>query len=80
MDGRYVAVVRALAVPPDTKADLHDLVRQWTALQAIHLQAAHVSSWTEFDDMSAATKKAGQKASAAANLLRSDLGLPPVQY
>ena len=57
---------------------MHDLVRQATALQASYIGGSKDKSWADQADSYAEEKKLSRKSSAAANLVRSDLGLPPV--
>ena len=80
LSGEFIHDIKGIAVPADTAADLHDLVRRWTADQALELEGSVARSWAEIDDVQAATRKSYRKSTAAANLLRADLGLPPVKF
>lgn len=80
VDGDFVAAIKKLVVPPDTAGDLHTLIVRETALQASDLVMAHAGSIKELNDRTADNRRAGDAATAAANQLRSDLNLPPVQF
>ncbi len=80
--GRYLAALRQLQVPADTAADLQDLIRIVSRLQAIsgeggtdnRLRAADVRYQTRWDNV-------WPKIWPAATRVRSDLGLPePVSF
>ncbi len=80
--GRYLAALRQLQVPADTTADLQDLIRIVSRLQAIsgeggtdnRLRAADARYQIRWD-------RAWPKIWPAATRVRSDLGLPePVSF
>jgi hypothetical protein len=79
IEGAFLAAIRKIVVPPDTTSSMRDLVVKTTALQALDVEGSKVKTWADFNDVRAAAKKADRAASAAANLVRSDLGLPPVK-
>lgn len=78
IDGAFVKALKKIAVPTDTKADMHSLIAKVAADQALAVEGSGVKSWTEQESLDAALVKAARVSSAAANLVRSDLGLPPV--
>ncbi len=80
LDGTFLADIKAIVVPADTAGDMHDLVRKTAADQALELIAAHSTSWPDLDRTYKSLTKSWERSTAAANLLRSDLGLPPVQF
>ena len=76
--GEFIAKVKKIIVPADTAADLHALIAKDAASQALEIEGSGAQSWTEVDSVIAALEKADRASSAAANLVRSDLGLPPI--
>jgi hypothetical protein len=78
IEGDFIAGVKNLVVPADTSGDLHALVVKDTALQSLYIEGSAAKSWASVYSVSTAAQKASRAASAAANLIRSDLGLPPV--
>jgi hypothetical protein len=79
IDGTFIVAIRKIAVPVDTAADMHTLIVRETAAQAIFLEASKARA-SDLTAMANDLTKAARNASAAANQIRSDLGLPPVQY
>ncbi len=77
--GRYIAALRQLQVPADTAADLQDLIRTVSRLQAIsgeggtdnRLRSIDFRYQTRWDNVE-------QKRYSAVDRVRSDLGLPPL--
>lgn len=78
INGAYVTALKGIQVPADTASDLHALVAKVTAVQAVLIEGSKARSWAAFDSAGTPYVKADRAASAAANLVRSDLGLPPV--
>ena len=78
IDGEFIAKVKKILVPADTAADLHALIAKDAASQALEIEGSGAQSWTEVDSVIAALEKADRASTAAANLIRSDLGLPPI--
>jgi len=78
IEGTFIAKIRIIQVPPDTAADMRKLIARVAASQAIELEAAHAKSWLSLSRTDAAMDKIFRRHTAAANLVRSDLGLPPV--
>jgi hypothetical protein len=78
IEGSFIAAVKALKVPADTAGDLHTMVAKWAAVQALEVEASGVKSWSHQESVDAAIVKAERIASGASNLIRADLGLPPV--
>ena len=77
--GRYLAALRQLQVPADTAADLQDLIRTVSRLQAIsgeggtdnRLRSIDFRYQTRWDNVE-------QKMLSAEDRVRSDLSLPPL--
>ena len=77
--GRYLAALRQLQVPADTAADLQDLIRTVSRLQALsgeggtdnRLRSIDFRYQTRWDNVE-------QKMYSAVDRVRSDLGLPPL--
>lgn len=78
IEGAFLAKLKRITVPADTKADMHSLIAKLAAVQALAVEGSGVKSWTEQVTLDGALVKAARAVSAAANLVRSDLGLPPV--
>jgi hypothetical protein len=78
IEGTFLTTVKKLVVPADTAADLHSLVAKSAALQALEVEGSTVKTWAAVDSVQRASQSADRAASAAANLVRADLGLPPV--
>lgn len=78
IEGAFVAAIKAITVPADTAGDLHSLIAKRTAVQALAIEGSGVKSWSAQASVDAALTKALRTAAGASNLLRSDLGLPPV--
>lgn len=78
IDGAFTAALRKIVVPADTAGDLHSLIVKTTADQALDIEGSGVKSWAAVDSVNAALLKSDRNSTAAANLIRSDLGLPPV--
>jgi hypothetical protein len=84
--GRYLAALRQLRVPADTTADLQDLIRKVTRVQAAEREAsAAVGAWSWNEPLPEAWWVAGRHISVrtsrmvdAANRVRADLGLEGV--
>lgn len=78
IDGTFIAALKKMTVPDDTKADLHSLIAKTAAAQALEIEGSAVKSWAAQGSVAASLTRAARAASAAANLIRSDLGLPPI--
>lgn len=78
IDGGFILKLKMITVPADTAADVHSLIAKTAATQALEIEGSGVKSWTDLASVIAAVKKADRATTAAANLVRSDLGLPPV--
>jgi hypothetical protein len=76
--GRFIAAVKGIAVPTDTAADLHALVARDAASQASEIEQSMVSS-ADYNDAYKVWTARARASTAAANLVRVDLGLPPVK-
>ena len=78
IEGDFIAKVKKIIVPADTAADLHALIAKSAATQALDIEGSGAQSWSDVDSVIAALEKAARATTAAANLIRSDLGLPPI--
>jgi hypothetical protein len=78
LEGAFIAAVKKIAWPPDTAGDAHTLLVRETSTQEIEIEGTVVKSWAQQTNVQSAWNKATRLASAAANQVRSDLGLPPV--
>jgi hypothetical protein len=78
LEGRFVASMKLITVPADTTGDFHTLIIRITALQALDIEGSGVKSWAAVSSLQSDLLKAERAAAAVANLIRSDLGLPPV--
>ena len=76
--GTFVARVRNVTVPADTAADFHSMTAKWLAVQSANVEASGAKSWSTLDSAGTAELIAWRLATAASNLVRSDVGLPPV--
>lgn len=70
--------MKLITVPADTAGDVHNLIAKPTALQALDIGGSAVKSWAAVSSLEGDLLKAERASAAAANLIRSDLGLPPV--
>lgn len=77
-EGAFMANVKKITVPADTASDLHSLIAKNAAEQALDIEGSGATSWTDVTSVADAIQKADRASVAAANLVRSDLGLPPV--
>jgi hypothetical protein len=80
LEAAFIKAMKAITFPTDTASDAHALIRAETAIQALEAEGASVHSWSDVASVEAAMTKAGRNSSAAANLVRSDLNLPPIKY
>jgi hypothetical protein len=80
IEGAFLIAIRKIEVPADTAADMHTLIVREAASQALLLELAKASSIGDLNAAAADLRRAGRNATAAANLVRSDLGLPPVKF
>jgi hypothetical protein len=74
----FLKSIRKIIWPADTAADGHSLIAKSSAVQALELAASHATSWARLDEVSGDLRAAYRQATAAANLIRGDLGLKPV--
>jgi len=78
IESDFIAKLKKITVPADTASDLHSLIAKDAATQALDIEGSGVTSWADVVSVDAALLKAARASTAAANLVRSDLGLPPV--
>lgn len=74
----FIGALKLLAVPSDTAGDLHALIAKETAVQALEIEGSAVKTNADLVSVEKALVSAQRAGTAAANLIRSDLGLPPV--
>ena len=77
-EGTFIADVKGIAMPPGSAGDLHDLIRAAAAEQAGLIGGRKVRSWAAEASADSEEGKNNRRVSAAGNLVRADLGLPPV--
>ena len=78
--GKFIAAIKAITFPADMAGDVHTLISREAAFQALDAEGAAAKTWTQVYSVDASEKTAGRAATAAANLIRVDLGLPPVKF
>ena len=75
--GGFVAKVKLITVPADTAGDVHKPNREGHgAAGALDMGGSAVKSWAAVSSLEGDLLKAERASAAAANLIRSDLGLP----
>jgi hypothetical protein len=77
--GDLIAAIRAIEVPRDAAQDLHRLIIRHTATQSLYIEASAIKSRRALESVTKALVKAERVWKAAANPVRSDVGLPPVR-
>jgi hypothetical protein len=80
IEGNFILAIKRIVVPADTAADLHSLIAKEAAGQALDLEAAAARSWLALSRLNSALSRAARSLTSAANLIRSDLNLPPVKF
>jgi hypothetical protein len=78
IEGTFIKGIRGLICPTDTVSDAHAFVARLAAVQALYIEGSVAKTVSDLVSVSNALTGADRAASAAANLLRGDLGLPPV--
>jgi hypothetical protein len=78
LDGAFLAALKKITFPPDTVADAKALIRAIAGDQAIAIEGSAVKSWSQLASVAKTAEQRSRVGSAAANLVRSDLNLPPV--
>jgi hypothetical protein len=73
MDG-----IRGLVFPDSMQSDVHDLLKALAEQQLLDLELSKTKTWSAAEALYKADDAASTAASSASNLLRGDLGLPPV--
>ena len=76
--GTFLKSVRAIVFPTDSAADGHSLIVKNSTLQADELDASVDRTVAAMNTDIKHVNSADDAASAAANLIRGDLGLPPI--
>lgn len=74
----FLAALRAIQYPPDTEGDLRALIRAETTVDTFYRDAAGEKTLTALSGWFTKISKAIDVAQTASNLVRGDLGLPPV--
>ncbi len=75
--GRCAADLKKLQVPADTAADLHDLIRKVTKVQALMIEASgHFARMADFYVVARHLRNARSRMDDAVDRVRSDLDLP----
>ena len=75
--GQFAADLKKLQVPADTAADLHDLIRKVTKVQALNIEASgHFARMADFYAVARHRRNAQSRMSDAIDRVRSDLDLP----
>jgi hypothetical protein len=80
IDRVFLDEIKGIVVPEDTKADMRDLLRKVSACYTIELEMAAARSNAELLSARRAADPIFRRQTAAANLVRADLGLPPVKF
>jgi hypothetical protein len=80
IEGTFILAIKRLVVPADTVGDLHSLVAKATSVQALDLEAAVTRTYADALRLEPSQIAAGRAYTASANLVRSDLNLPPVHF
>jgi hypothetical protein len=74
----WIEKLQGITMPDDTRADAKQLIR-WAAAEDVGLrQCAAAKTWAEWDRGWARFDRNADRATEYANLVRLDLGLPPV--
>ncbi len=76
-EGSFIAAVKRIEFPPDTVADVKDLIRKDAATWASEIELSRVRQ-ANLNDAQKVFATRARQGSAAANLVRIDLGLPPI--
>ena len=78
ISGTFLKALRAIVYPADSAADGHSLIVKNSTLQADELDASVDRTVAAMNADIAHVNSADDTASASANLIRGDLGLPPI--
>lgn len=76
--GRFIAGLKDITFPADTETDARALIRALARVQAVASEGSRVTSMDNVDSIGTEGQRAARAFSAAANLVRADLDLPPV--
>jgi hypothetical protein len=74
----FITELKKIVPPADTAADLHTLIGREATEQALEVEGSGVTTAAHLTSVQSASVGADRAAIGAANLVRSDLGLPPV--
>jgi hypothetical protein len=80
IEGTFLAAIRAIVVPADTATDMHTLIVRTTASQALYVELSKARTLRDVITADYDLRRVARNSSAAANLIRSDLGLAPVPF
>ena len=69
--------VRLIQFPPEMAAHVANLLDKDSTVEIYMLEASKARNWAAMNKITAKLDAAGDAASAASNLVRQDLGLPP---
>jgi hypothetical protein len=78
ISGRFIAAIKKIVVPADTAADMHALIARVASTQASQIEMSTVKS-ADYETAGKVLAARGRAWTAAANLIRVDLGLPAVK-
>ena len=74
----FTDAIRTIDFPLEMMADVKALLRADAKSQALEIEGSGARSWADVASVGSALTKAYRAGSAAANLVRQDLGLPSV--
>jgi hypothetical protein len=77
-DARFVEDLKKIAVPDDIQSDFEDLIQKTAALAELERQVSTARTWPEANPIISEWRRQANRASVAANRVRSGLGLPLV--
>ena len=77
-EGDFATGLRAMVFPESMQTDVHEVLKDEAAEQVIQLELSKVKTWADADLLYKDLDAASNARSGACNLLRGDLGLPPV--
>lgn len=78
LDRAFSDGIRLIVFPPEMSADIKSLLAKNAALESAEIEGSGVRSWADVASVFKAVERTSRSASAAANLVRQDLGLPSV--
>jgi hypothetical protein len=78
LEATHLKALRAITYPTDTAGDAHSLIVKESALQALCIEGSAVKTVADLDSVQKAFTSTDRAVVAASDLVRGDLGLPPV--